>query len=378
MVRLDATLQKQLWRGARVAAILLLIVLAFMYVLPLVYPFLFGWLIAYMLGPLVGLLQRKARMPRWLAATIMIFLFIAATAAILTLLVTNLIVELGSFAESLQTSINTWKDQIVDYIHSDMIQGLVERINTFYDENPQYHNTINSNLSSTAKMITDFGSSLVGILINSVLAFLTSLPKVATLTIIALLAAFFMSKDWFKWADRIAAQFSENTKKTTRVIWNDLQKALFGYVRAQLILISLTAVVNMIGLMILKVDYAITIGLLIGLVDLMPYLGVGAAMVPWIVYTFVQGDIYLGIGLSVLYGVVLVTRQIMEPKVLATSVGLNPLPLLFAMYIGLKLFGVLGLIYGPVILIVFFAFQRAGVFRDIRSYIVNGKNEIIE
>ena len=95
--------------------------------------------------------------------------------------------------------------------------------------------------------------------------------------------------------------------------------------RAQLILVSLTALVVIIGLLVLRVDYAITIGLLTGLADLMPYLGTGAVMVPWILYVFfAQGNIVLGIGLSVLYGVIVIARQIMEPKVLASSVGLRP------------------------------------------------------
>ena len=88
--------------------------------------------------------------------------------------------------------------------------------------------------------------------------------------------------------------------KTTQLIRTDLQKALFGYMRAQLILVSLTALVVIIGLLVLRVDYAITIGLLTGLADLMPYLGTGAVMVPWILYVFfAQGDYFLGIGLSV-------------------------------------------------------------------------------
>ncbi|MBR2570475.1 MAG: AI-2E family transporter, partial [Paenibacillus sp.] len=158
-----------------------------------------------------------------------------------------------------------------------------------------------------------------------------------------------------------------------QTIWADLQKALFGYLRAQFILISITAVVITIGLMMIGVDYAVTIGMLIGIVDLLPYLGVGAVMVPWIAYCFITGDASIGIGLSILYGIVLVARQVMEPKVLASSVGLDPLLTLVAMFVGLKLFGVFGLIIGPVSLVIGAAIHRANLWGDLQRYIIYGR-----
>jgi predicted PurR-regulated permease PerM len=77
--------------------------------------------------------------------------------------------------------------------------------------------------------------------------------------------------------------------------------------------------------------------------------------------------------LSILYIILLIGRQIVEPKVLASSVGLNPLPTLIGMFIGLKLFGVLGLIIGPVSLIVVDALNRANVIQDLRNYILAGR-----
>lgn len=125
-------------------------------------------------------------------------------------------------------------------------------------------------------------------------------------------------------------------RRTAGDIWKDLQKALSGYLRAQFIMISITAFIVLIGLLILGVESAFTYALLIGLVDLLPYLGVGTIMIPWLIYAFATGDMTLGIGLSVLYGIILVARQLIEPKVLASSVGLDPLPTLIAMFAGLE------------------------------------------
>jgi predicted PurR-regulated permease PerM len=104
----------------------------------------------------------------------------------------------------------------------------------------------------------------------------------------------------------------------------------------------------------------------------MPYLGTGTFMIPWIIFVFIQHNLYLGLGLTILYTIILIARQIFEPKVLASSVGLDAFSTLISMFIGLKLFGLLGLVIGPVTLIVLTAFHKANVFRDIRNYIRRG------
>lgn len=81
----------------------------------------------------------------------------------------------------------------------------------------------------------------------------------------------------------------KKARSSSERVFVDLKKALFGFVRAQLTLISMTAVIVLIGLLILRVKYAITIALVTGLVDLMPYLGTGVVFVPWIIYEFISG-----------------------------------------------------------------------------------------
>ena len=129
----------------------------------------------------------------------------------------------------------------------------------------------------------------------------------------------------------------------------------------------------LIGLLILNIPYAITIALLIGLVDLPPYLGVGAVLVPWFLYLFFTGNTKLGLGLLIIYGVIVVVRQLLEPNLLSSNVGLDPLLTLIALFVGLKLFGFLGIIIGPVTVVVILALHRAQVFRDIWMFI-KGEN----
>ncbi|MFD7522682.1 sporulation integral membrane protein YtvI [Paenibacillus chitinolyticus] len=359
----------KIFRGALVLLCLVAGWLLLRYVSPLIYPFIIGWLLAYVLNPIVNLLQRKAKMPRWLSATLVILLLIAIMVTAMTLLVTKVIVELGTLAENLQSMINSWKDQASEFLNSAWFQGIVGQLNDFMKAN---NLDLSSNLSSVTGTIADFSSNALKYIVNSLIHIIQSLPNIATVSIIVLMATFFISKDWYRLVMRYTMLVPETVRKATRLISSDLQKALFGFMRAQLILISLTTVAVIIGLIILRVDFAVTIGLLIGLCDLMPYLGTGAVLVPWIIYCFFKGNLFLGIGLSVLYGLIVVVRQIMEPKVLASSVGLDPLAALIALFVGLKLFGVVGLILGPVLMVVLTAVYKAKVFHDIARYIKNG------
>lgn len=369
---MDRKIIGQLLRLLLIISILVVSVLLFLWSFPLIYPFLLGWLLAYALNPLVDLLHRRARLPRWLAVTVILLLFTSAMLTILSALVMRLVSEIMNLSGSLQGLVTWIEKSFNNLLNSPVIQDLINRINDFYKHNPNYKETINSSISNTAQAITHAGTSLISLFFNGIVNFLSSLPTVATITVVVLLASFFISKDWNRYRLRARDWFPSGMIRRVGAVWKDLQRALFGYLRAQFIMISITAVVVIIGLLILKVDNALSIGVLIGFVDLLPYLGVGAAMIPWLAYNFLIGDWRLGTGLSILYGIMLVARQFIEPKVLASSVGLDPLPTLIAMFVGLNLFGIIGLIIGPVTIVVLTACHRANVFRDIGNYIRNG------
>ncbi|AZN40231.1 sporulation integral membrane protein YtvI [Paenibacillus albus] len=369
---MDRVIWKRIWRAFLLLLGLVGAVLAVIYVTPLVYPFLLGWLLAYAINPIVNLLNRKLKLPRWIGVTLTLFVFVVAMLTIVSALVTRIVVEIIHLSKSVSSSIDWWRDEFESIVASPEIQNLIGKLNSFYDANPNYHDTINARISDTANLLAQTSTNIITYFLNSIVNIITSLPNVATIMIVVLLAAFFISKDWSIYVKRLSNWFPEQMRQSTSVVWVDLQKALFGYLRAQFIMISITAVVVTIGLLIIGVNYAITIGMLIGLVDLLPYLGVGAAMIPWIAYTFIYGEVSLGVSLSILYGIILVCRQTIEPKVLASSVGLEALPTLIAMFVGLKLFGVVGLIIGPVSLVIFTTVHKANVFRDLYLFVVRG------
>lgn len=123
----------------------------------------------------------------------------------------------------------------------------------------------------------------------------------------------------------------------------------------------------------MQIEHALTIALIIAIVDLLPYLGTSAILIPWAIYELVAGSFGIGIALAILYVAVAGTRQFIEPKILSSSLDLDPLATLISLFVGFKLFGFLGLIIGPLGLVLGTALHRTGVFRDIYNYIVQPK-----
>ncbi len=346
------------------------------YGLKLLYPFLIGLLIAYMINRPVNFLERKAKFPRWLSVLTNLIFFIGIFITILTILIAKIVIEIGRLIEMIPLYKDKLKNYFQEFIANDVVINFYEQISRFVETvNDRYREQIDQNIDQGLKAIADGGSDLVINILTTIKNIISSIPGAATVLVISVLAAFFISKDFYKLKEKVRQWVPVKIHGRTKDVLHDLRLALFGFIKAQLTLISITAAIVIVGLLILRVEYAVTIGLISGLVDLLPYLGTGTVFVPWIVYVFFTGNYSLVIGLSILYGVVILQRQLMEPKILATNVGLDPLITLIALFVGLQLLGFIGLIIGPVTIVVYNALYRTGVFKDIWTYI-KGKEPV--
>ncbi|UGB29775.1 sporulation integral membrane protein YtvI [Metabacillus sp. B2-18] len=340
------------------------------YLSTLTYPFLIAILIAMIINPLVNGLERILRIPRGFSVIISIILLICLIAGILILLVAEIVTGTTYLARVLPGHL----ELLAVYIET----FFVTKIMPLYNQLTYLFNSLESNQQqSIISNIQNIGESVASSVGNFIKGFLENipviiswLPNAATVIIFSLLATFFISKDWYKFKSAVSGLLPQRAKSSGRTITNELKKALIGFVRAQATLISITTAIVLIGLLILRVDYAITIALLIGLVDILPYLGTGLVFIPWIIYLSFSGGIPLAIGLGVLYLFVLIQRQIMEPKVLSSNIGLDPLATLVSLFIGYKLIGFLGLIAGPVALVVLKTFKSAGLYEDLWKFII--------
>ncbi|MEK8212247.1 AI-2E family transporter [Paenibacillus sp. FSL L8-0463] len=169
---------------------------------------------------------------------------------------------------------------------------------------------------------------------------------------VAIILAFFLSmeiKDWRKIAhDKMPKTF----KTAFAFVQGNVFKAIGSYLKAQLILISITFVIVLAGLFILRTGNEITMALVCAVFDVLPLLGVSTILIPWIIYLFIVGNTSLAIGLLVLLAVVLIVRQLLEPKITGNSIGVSSAFLMLSFVIfSMSAFGVAGLILSPILLI---------------------------
>jgi sporulation integral membrane protein YtvI len=358
-----------------VLAIVVLGLMSLYYISKVTYPFLIGLAIAFLINPLVQFLTNKWRIPRALSVLLALIVIFGSFIGLITLLIAEIVSGADYLAGVVPRHLETLIDFVEQLIAGQIIPLYNQLTSLFNNLDAGQQDTIIENIQNVGKRFGNTVGSFIQSFFENIPNILSWFPNAATVLIFSLLATFFISKDWER-LKLIAGRLLPNKAKTSgKTVFSDLKKALFGFLKAQLTLISITTVIILIGLLILRIDYAITIALLAGLVDIVPYLGTGAIFVPWIIYEVISGDMNTAIGLGVLYIVVLVQRQVMEPKVLSSNIGLDPLATLISLFVGFKLLGFLGLIAGPVLLVIITTLHRAGVFHDVWAFIIGTKAE---
>ncbi|MGB9802516.1 sporulation integral membrane protein YtvI [Desulfofundulus sp.] len=311
----------------------------FNFLLTVLTPFIMAAIIAVLIEPVVCFFHQGCRINRSLAVLISMLVAIGGIGALLTLLVLRLVAELSElsvrlpqYMGPLQAEINRW----------------VEQGRIFYFQLPPL---VTERIQENMGTFTGWLSHVAGSVASFLLYLITSLPNAVLAIVVGLVATYFISRDhhliiklWLKiapepWGERVVE------------IFRKVVGASFGYLRAQSLLVTLTTLQSIFGLYIIGARYSLTIGLLIGLFDIIPVLGPATIYIPWAIWCFVTGHIAFGVKLVVLYLLVWGVRQVLEARVVAAHLGLHPLAVLIAMYVGLKAIGVLGLALGPLTLI---------------------------
>lgn len=326
-----------------------------------------------MINPIVNFFEKRWKMHRAVSVILTIIIILAVFTGLITILVIEAINGFIYLADIVPGNFQT----LIGYLEAFFVDNILPFYNQlatmFHNLNPAQKTTVVENIEAIGSELTFAFKNIMQSLASGISAFIVSLPNFATAFIISILATFFISKDWYRLGEMLKKLTPKKALQSGENVYAGLRKALIGFLKAQATLISITAVIVLVGLLILRVEYAITIALIIGLVELLPYLGTGLIFVPWIVYCFFTEQYFLTIGLSILYGIVVVQRQVMEPKILSTNIGLDPLATLIALFVGFKLFGFLGLIVGPVLLVVGNTLHTTGVFADLWAFVIGKK-----
>ncbi|WP_053956448.1 sporulation integral membrane protein YtvI [Inediibacterium massiliense] len=315
-------------------------------------PFILGWMIASFLDPVIIFFSNALKISRNQSTIITLFLFLFLTGSFFILIGGIIIVQL--------TNLSMYLSQVYTQNHN-----LIHEIEHLYIQLPPTF--INSFITNITGLLENF-TIIIGKLISSLLSFISTIPQFLVFLFVTIISTFFMARDKPIIKKFIVAQLSQNAICKSRLIKSGLFSALTAYIKAQLILMLITFLESTIGLMIIGIDYFILIAFLASIIDALPILGTGCVYIPLILWKLLQGSFIQGMGLLFLYLLILLVRQILEPKILGSQMGIYPLITLMAMYIGLKLFGILGLMIGPVSVVIFINLQNTGLIPPWKKY----------
>ena len=203
-------------------------------------------------------------------------------------------------------------------------------------------------LEGAEQLITEAATGFLSSLVDALATALKSLA--GSVASILLFAVAFVSSCIYICLDyeKLTARASEICGNTAARLKDGISAAIGGYLRASVLLFVLVFALAFVGLCVLGQKYALTAAVVIALVDLVPVLGTGIVLLPWALYALLGGHVGLGIGLTVLWLVITVVRSAAEPRIIGSSIGLPPLVSLVAVYVGFKIFGVIGMITAPV------------------------------
>ncbi|MCA0755003.1 sporulation integral membrane protein YtvI [Paenibacillus sp. N4] len=314
-------------------------------------PFLLALVVAIFLEPLNQLLMKRFRINRLVAATVSSSLFTVILIGLIALLGVKVVAELIAFFK-----------KVPNYFEnaSTLVDDLMLRAQSAYQNFPP---DAVATLEEWLQGLTSTLTKMVGSLSNSVIAFASSIPGMFIFFIVFLVAVYMISFSLHTMKATVLSLFDEKSQPQVSEVMDNLKKSIFGFLRSQFILSALTYIISLIGLLVLDVKYPLAIALLIIIVDIMPILGTGSVLVPWGTYLLLTGNLYAGIGLIVMFLFITVFRRIVEPKILGDSVGIGSLSALVSLYVGFKLVGVIGVFLGPLVVIIYMAARKAGLFQ---------------
>lgn len=335
------------------------IYLLLQYGLGVIAPFLLAFIIAFILKTPARFISNRLRIPYKLIAILLVLLFYFTITIIIALvglklfsLFTDLFMKLPSIYET----------QIMPNLAS-TFENIENRI---YQLDP----TIQSALNGYFKQFTQsLGESISGLsvsVIATISGLASSLPMLFIKTLIMVISSFFIALDYDLIVKFIVRQFSARGKEMILQIKGYIVGTLFVYIRSYLLIVSISFVELSIGLTILGLERAVLIALLIAIFDILPVLGTGGIMIPWAIIMVIQGNYSMAFGLFVIYLIVTVVRNIIEPRIVGKRIGLHPVVTLTAMFVGVQLFGVVGLFGFPITLSLLCYLNRTGAIKLFR------------
>ncbi len=338
-------------------AIIILVLLYFFItnILPYFVPFIIALVLASLIEPAVVFLQKSARLTRTISVVICLGILIAFLIIVIITGTSRLFFEMDRLIRSLPDYQEALALLEVLWDH-ERLQEVMES----WEISPQLQKAVEDGLEDLLEGVRDG----IGAIFRTLQDSAQRAVNFFIILLISFIATFFISKDKEILGKSILSLIPEEWQEKAQHFRAELASSAIGFIRAQLVLITVTTIITIIGLEIFQSDYSLILGLISGILDLIPIVGPGLIFVPWIFYSFMAGNVSFAFMLLALYGTMVVVRSMLEPKIIGQNIGVHPVATLISIYLGLRIFGVSGVIIGPAIVIVGKAFIRAGLLAD--------------
>jgi len=330
--------------GLIIVAILSLYLVNF--VIWLLAPFILAWLLTIVLRPFVRFFDRHLNLGRSINVAAVMLLVLGLGSVILFFLLSRVFFELKRIGYLLPV----YFDQIQFQI--DRILSAVRDVSIGFS--PEFAMTVERGLIGLTVRLEE----AIGAMTQYIFQLSFGVPELLIIVIIALVGTYFLSVEY----ERLKLGF----RRLIPLPWRESLgqalassgSALVGILRAQMILFGIAFIQLLIGFWLLHIEHWFTIAFFVFIMDILPIVGAGIVLIPWIMWSLLLKNTLFAFLLLILYLIVLITRNLLTPKLYAESFGLDPLSTLAAMYIGLKLIGVWGVFLAPFVLMVVMVFWK--------------------
>ncbi len=345
----------------------LLIIFVLPVLLKFFMPFVIGWIIALIANPLVHFLEKRVKIHRKHSSAIILILVISAIIAVTVLIISLLVKEVRSLMEDMPIIIENVKQQM---------DKLTQAILRFSKTLPI---SVQTNLNNLVEGVRNYASNLSQqmepVTMKSAGIFVQNVAEGFLGLIVIILSAYFFAATRNEITSKLTKYIPEAITSYWHLVYDNFKAAFGGYFKAQFKIMLVITIILFIGFEILKVDYSFLFALGIAFLDVLPVFGTGAVLWPWAIIDVLTGNYIRAIGLVVIYLICQVIKQVLQPKMVGDSIGLNPLATLFFMFIGYRFYGVFGMIIGIPIGMVLVKLYRIGLFdRTIRGFKIIAKD----
>lgn len=322
-------------------------------------PFVIGWILSVIAGPLVTFLEKKLKIMKRLGSAITIILVLALCIGLIYLIISQIWEEISVLIRNFPS------------MYHDLERGMSQigaQGNTLFERFPEQ---IQNSWATLMNNLDDTASSLIGRIGEPTIEVAGNvakrIPSVLIGTIVAFVSAYFFIADKENLGEWVKKVVPKSITSRLLLVGENLKYAMGGYFKAQFKIMGVVFAILLVGFTLMQIRFSILLAIAIAFLDFLPFFGTGTALIPWAIYKFLVGDYKMVAALVILYGVTQLVRQLIQPKLVGDSMGLNPLYTLFLLYLGYRVGSVLGMIFAVPIGLILLNLYQAGAF----DYILN-------